>query len=55
MRTDGFEMRELSEIEFFQIAGGCDAGTGCPCKGSSAYPSDDGTLLRTWVRRLPSG
>jgi hypothetical protein len=48
MPNNGFEMRELSEIEIFQIAGGgCPMGPGCNCPGSSSEPSEDGTLLFT--------
>jgi hypothetical protein len=46
MRSNEFRTRELSEIELFQIGGGYyGCGPGCPCNGSSATPSDDGTLL----------
>jgi hypothetical protein len=48
MRINEFEMRELSEIEAAQIAGGgCQMGLHCNCPNSSAYPSDDRTLLFT--------
>lgn len=49
MRINGFEMRELSETEVFQIAGGgCQMGPSCNCPGSSVDGvSDDGTLLFT--------
>jgi hypothetical protein len=38
-------VRELSAMELDQVSGGCGMGPGCNCSGSSAYPSDDGTLL----------